>query len=127
MSDQTQIEQLNEQYIAAFMNADVNWYRQHLSDDFVCIESDGTVLGKPEFLQQTARGPDVAEYKLAKVQVRFYGDAALVQATGLFTRKDGSTGVSRYTDIYARLNGEWKAVSAQITRAPAGTIKQSPS
>jgi ketosteroid isomerase-like protein len=118
MSDQNQLEKLNEQYIAAYMNADVNWYRDHLTDDFVCIESDGSVLGKPEFLQQTARGPDVAEYKLAKVQVRFYGDAALVQATGLFRRKDGSNGVSRYTDIYARLNDDWKCVSAQITRAP---------
>ena len=118
MSDQNRLEQLNEQYIAAYMNADVNWYRDHLTDDFICIESDGSVLGKPEFLQQTARGPGVAEYKLAKIQVRFYGDAALVQATGLWTHKNGSNGVSRYTDIYARLNGDWKCVSAQITRAP---------
>jgi ketosteroid isomerase-like protein len=118
MSNQTQLEQLNEQYIAAFMNAEVNWYRQHLADDFVCIESNGTVLGKQEFLQQSARGPDVADYKLAKVRVRFYGDAALVQATGHFTRKDGTTGISIYTDIYARIDGDWKCVSAQITRAP---------
>jgi hypothetical protein len=39
-----------------------------------------------------------------------------VQATGLFTRKDGSTGTSRYTDIYVRSGKDWKVVSAQITR-----------
>jgi len=51
------------------------------------------------------------------VNIRFYGDVALVQATGLFTRKDGAKGLSRYTDIYSRQNGDWKCVSAQITRA----------
>jgi len=117
MSDQSTLEKLNEQYIAAFMNSDVEWYRQHLAEDFVVIESDGTVLQKPAFLEQTARGPDVAEYNLDQVNIRFYGDVALVQATGLFTRKDGAKGLSRYTDIYSRQNGDWKCVSAQITRA----------
>ena len=92
------------------------WYREHLADDFVCIESDGTVLNKDEFPINAAKGPDVADYKLEKVNVRIYGIVALVQATGLFARKDGSRGVSRYTDIYVQTGQAWKAVSAQITR-----------
>ena len=114
--DQTELERMNEEYIAAFMQADVDWYQRHLASDFVCIESDATVLGKEEFLRNVSRGPDVKDYTLNKVNVRVYGDAALVQATGLFTRKDGSAGLSRYTDVYVRNGGEWKVVSAQITR-----------
>jgi ketosteroid isomerase-like protein len=117
-TDQSTLELLNQQYIAAFLNSDVNWYQQHLTDDFVCIDSDATVFDKKAFLDRTARGPDVTDYKLENVRVRIYGDTALVQATGLFTRKDGTPGLSRYTDIYVRTNGEWKAVSAQITRPP---------
>jgi ketosteroid isomerase-like protein len=116
-SDKVTLEQLNREYIQAFMNSDVSWYREHLADDFVCIESDGSVLGKAEFLQNTSRGPDVADYKLEQVNVRIYGDVALIQATGLFTRRDGGSGISRYTDIYVRGGSGWKAVSAQITRA----------
>lgn len=115
-SDEDRLRQLNCEYISAFLKGDVAWYQEYLAADFVCIESDGSVLGKAEFLHRTARGPDVATYKLDQVQVRIYEGVALVQATGLFTRKDGSAGKSRYTDIYARTNSEWRVVSAQITR-----------
>ena len=116
-SDRTTLERLNQEYIDAFMNADVEWYREHLAADFVVIESDGSVLNKEEFLRNTAKGPDVTEYKLQDVNVRIYGTVALVQATGFWTGKDGSQGLSRYIDVYAKTNDEWKTVSAQITRA----------
>jgi hypothetical protein len=52
--------------------------------------------------------------------VEWYGDVALVRATGSWKAKDGTPGLSRYVDVYARIGDEWKAVSAQITR-PAAT------
>jgi ketosteroid isomerase-like protein len=115
-SDKNTLERLNQEYINAFMNADVDWYREHLADDFVCIESDGSVLNKNQFLTNTVKGPDVADYRLENVDVRIYGDAALVLATGIWTREDGSRGMSRYLDVYVKQSGEWKAVSAQINR-----------
>lgn len=123
------LERLNQEYVDAFMNADVEWYREHLADDFVVIESDGAVLNKEEFLTNTAKGPDVADYTLQKVNVRIYGGVALVQATGLWTGKNGSKGMSRYIDVYVKTGEEWKAVSAQITRTskmePRGRYKRS--
>jgi len=110
------VRDLNEKYIDAFMKSDVEWYGLMLSEDFVCIDSDGSVLHKKEFLDQAAQGTDVAHYELEHVNVRIYGDVAIVQATGKFTRIDSSTGHSRYTDIYVRKGEEWKVVSAQITR-----------
>lgn len=118
VADRTTLEQLNEKYIDAFMTADVTWYQRHLADDFVCIQPDASVLGKTEFLRRMSEGPGVSDYKLENVNVRIYGDTALVQATGRFTRPDGSQGVSRYTDVYVRMNEGWKVVSAQITPAP---------
>lgn len=114
--DKITLERLNNEYIEAYMSADVTWYQKHLADDFVCIESDGSVLDKAQFLSGAAAGPEVADYRLEKVNVRIYGSVGLVQATGLFTRKDGSSGVSRYTDVYVQTDEGWKAVSAQITR-----------
>jgi len=116
MSDDADLRLLNQQYIRALLAGDVDWYRAHLAEDFICIESDGTVLDKPAFLRKTARGSDLAEYRLDEVDVRFYGDVALVRATGSWTAKDGPPGISRYVDVYARTAEGWKAVSAQITR-----------
>ena len=117
MSDEALLTELTAQYIESFMTADVEWYRQHLADDFVCIESNGSVLDKPQFLRQTADGPGVQSYRLEHVRVRIHGDVALVYGTGVFTRSDGTTGTSRYTDVYAKTDGGWKAISAQITHA----------
>jgi hypothetical protein len=47
-----------------------------------------------------------------------YDAVAPVQATGRFTRADGSTGTSRYTDVYTTRDDSWKVVSAQIAGAP---------
>ena len=115
-TDKTTLERLNQEYVDAFMNADVEWYREHLAEDFEVIESDGSVFNKTQFLSNTAKGPDVADYRLQDVNVRIYGNVALVQATGLWTGKNGSNGMSRYTDVYVRAGEEWKTVSAQITR-----------
>ena len=117
-SELTTLEQLNREYVDAFMNADVEWYREHLAEDFVCIESDGSVLNKHQFLLNTAKGPDVNNYMLHDVDVRIYGSVAIVQATGSWLGKDNSKGISRYTDVYVKSEDVWKTVLAQITRAP---------
>jgi ketosteroid isomerase-like protein len=119
VSDKTVLEQLNEQYIEALMAGNVDWYRRHLAEDFVCIESDGSILDKAAFLQRTAQGPSVADYTLELVHVRIYGGVALIRATGSFRRKDGGSGRSQYTDIYVRTKEGWRVVSAQITRVRA--------
>ena len=56
MSQDRQLRRLNEEYVAASLAGDVEWYRSHLADEFVCIESDGSVLDKPAFLRMTAQG-----------------------------------------------------------------------
>jgi ketosteroid isomerase-like protein len=116
MSREERLRMLNEQYVQASLAGDVEWYRAHLADEFICIESDGSVLDKEAFLQMTANGSELAEYRLDEVDIRFYGDVALVRCTGKWTAKNGAPGVSRYVDVYVKSGDDWKAVSAQITR-----------
>ena len=127
-TDEQTLERLTWEYVNAFMNADVEWYRENLADEFVVIESDGSLFNKEQFLRNTLKGSDVADYKLHEVDIRVYGSAGLVRATGVWTRADGSMGMSRYTDVYVRDSGRWKTVSAQITRStrtgPRGRYKR---
>ena len=116
MSREERIRTLNEQYVQASLAGDVEWYRAHLADEFVCIESDGSVLDKDAFLQMTAKGSELAEYRLDEVEVKFYGEVALVRATGKWTAKNGAPGMSRYVDVYVQSGDDWQTVSAQITR-----------
>src|SRR6476620_11016273 len=38
------LTRLNQEYVDAFMKADVEWYRVNLAHDFLCTEPDGSVL-----------------------------------------------------------------------------------
>lgn len=117
MSDEATLRALNARYIESFLTADVGWYDGHLAPDFVCIQSDASVLSREQFLEHTARGPNLASYSLEDVVVRQFGNAALIHGTGIFTRADGTRGISRYTDVYCKTALGWQAVAAQITRA----------
>jgi len=107
---------LNEQYVHASLSGDVEWFRAHLADDFVYIDSDGSVQFRTGFLRAAALGSDLSEYKLDYVDVRFYGEVALVRASGSWVSKTRLAGISRYTDVYVYDGAAWKVVSAQITR-----------
>jgi hypothetical protein len=42
------------------------------------------------------------------------GDSAIIHARTSYTMPDGSAGVGRYTDVWARRGGPWLAVSAHV-------------
>lgn len=114
-----ELRRLNDEYVRASLHGDVHWFDVHLAHDFVCIEPDGSVLFRDKFLRMAALESDLRDYVLDYVDVRFYGEVALVRASGSWTKKDGARGISRYTDVYVYTAGAWKVVSAQITRPPS--------
>ena len=118
LSSEPQLRRLNEEYVRASLTGDVEWFRAHLADEFVCVESDGSVHFKDAFLRLAALESDLSEYRLDDVDVRFYGEVALVRASGSWTTRTGVAGIRRYLDVYIRFQGEWMVVSAQVTRPP---------
>jgi hypothetical protein len=114
-TDVQELRRLNDEYVRAFLESDVEWYETHLTDDFNCTLSDGTIIGKREFLEETAEGPGTTEFGIDNVNIRVYGDAALVQARTKHVAEDGSRGQGVYTDIYIRRDSAWQAVAAHLT------------
>jgi len=117
--DEAVLLRLNQEYLQAYMTADVEWYARRLTESFTCRSADGTVLDKAGFLRKIAGGPDVLEYHLLRARVRFNGDTAAVDGTGSYRLPDGREGSSRYTDTYQLIGGEWKVSSAEIERIAA--------
>jgi ketosteroid isomerase-like protein len=115
-TDEAELRRLNDEYVRAFLESDVEWYRQHLTDDFCCTLANGAMIGKHEFLTETAAGPGVAEFSIHDVVVRRFGDAALVHACTRYVTDGGSRGSTAYTDVYIRGPEGWRCVAAQLTR-----------
>jgi ketosteroid isomerase-like protein len=112
------LHQLNAEYIRAFVESDVEWYREHLSDDFVCSLADGRRIGKAEFLETTKGGPGVTDVTYDQIDVRPLGDVALVHGVTHYMR-GGAPGSTRYTDVWRSSEGRWLALAAHLTRVTA--------
>jgi ketosteroid isomerase-like protein len=115
-ADLTALLALNDDYIRSVQSSDVQRFREILADDFLASLSDGSQVDRKTFLQQIAAPATISNLKAHDVNVRLMGDVALVHARTTFTMADGRAGASRYTDTWARRDGRWVAVAAQITR-----------
>lgn len=115
-SDLSTLLELNLDYIRSVQKGDVGRFRQILAEDFLCSLPDGSLLDRERFLEQTAAPVRISNLEAHDVSVRLLGDIAIVHARTTYRAPDGSGGSGRYTDVWARREGRWLAVSAHVTR-----------
>jgi ketosteroid isomerase-like protein len=114
--DRAQLAALNNDYVRSVQLGDVKRFSEILSDDFLCSLPDGSLLDRAAFLQRTAAPVTIANLEAHDVNVRLMGDFAIIHARTTFTTADGRAATGRYTDVWARRDGKWLAVSAHVTR-----------
>jgi ketosteroid isomerase-like protein len=107
---------LNRDYIRSVQTSDVRRFEEILADDFLCSNPDGSLIDRKGFLEQTARPVLISNLEAHDVKVRIMGDVAIIHARTTYTRPDGGDASGRYTDVWARRQGSWLAVSAHVTR-----------
>ena len=115
-TDLAVLRELNHDYVRSVQTSDVRRFEEMLADDFLCASSDGSLLDRDAFLEHTAHPVTIANLQEHDVNIRLLGDVAIVHARTTFTWLDGRPGASRYTDIWARRDGRWLAIAAQVTR-----------
>jgi len=110
------LRQLNRDYIRSVQTSDVRRFDEILAEDFFCSNPDGSLVDRAGFLAQTARPVTISKLEAHDVRVRIIGDVAIIHARTTYTMPDGRAGAGRYTDVWARRQGRWLAVSAHVTR-----------
>ena len=115
MTDLAILQQLNNDYINSVQNSDVARFDEILAADFICITADGERLERAEFLRRTAAPVSIRGLHATEVEVRILGDFAIIHARSMYSTAAGEPGSRRYTDCWARRDGHWLAVSAQLT------------
>ena len=116
-SDLEMLRELNADYIRSVQTSDVRRFDQILADDFVCSNPDGSFVDRENFLKQTARPVAISDLAAHDVQIRVVGDCAVINARTSYRLPDGKAGAGRYTDVWARRNGQWLAIAAHVTRS----------
>lgn len=115
-SDVGALEVLNKGYVDAVQNSDVRWFEEHLTQDFLNTNPDGTLVDRAGFLERIAKPVGVKGLAPQDVKIRLMGDFAIIHAKTVYRTPDGRAGAGRYTDIWARRNGRWLCVAAHVTR-----------
>jgi ketosteroid isomerase-like protein len=115
-SDIGALTALNRDYIQSVQGGDVRRFDEILAEDFLCSNPDGSLVDKKQFLAQTVRPVTISALAAQEVKVRILGDVAIIHARTSYTTADGEQRSGRYTDVWARRDGRWLAVSAHVTR-----------
>lgn len=116
MTDIDTLAALNQDYIASVQHGDVRRFDEILAEDFLCSNPDGSLVDKRHFLEQTARPVTISGLAVEDVRIRLLGDVAIIHARTSYTTAQGERRRGRYTDVWARRDGRWLAVSAHVTR-----------
>jgi len=115
-TDLDQLIRLNRDYLDSVQQGDVRRFQEILAEDFLCSNPDGSLVDKRQFLQQTAQPVSISGLTAEDVRVRILGDVAIIHARTSYTTESGQQRSGRYTDVWARRDAGWLAVSAHVTR-----------
>ncbi len=117
MDTTTELEALNRGYVRSAETSDVRWFGEHLAEDFLASNPDGSLADRAAFLERMAKPYAGSKPEAVDVRIRVLGDVALIHSGFRYLRPDGSPGSGRYTDVWARRGGRWLCVSAHFNRS----------
>lgn len=112
---------LNARFIRNYVTNDVPSHDAILHADFICIDPDGSRIGRAEYLRRWATGFDPAAipyYDMRDELITVVDNTALVRATNRHVvRRDGceTVGMTAYIDTYVRAGDGWLCLQAQLT------------
>lgn len=116
VDERATLARLNDDYVRSVLESNVARFEQLLAADFRNTNPDGTILDRAGFLAQIGRPSGLTRLAAEDVEIRVMGDTAIVHARTVYETSDGRPGSGRYTDIWQKRDGEWKAVAAHVTR-----------
>ncbi len=114
------IKQLESEWADIWVKRDLGAFERLAASDWVLIDPVGGTLTKAQAVAALKDGTiSFQSMVLDEVQVRVFGNAAVVQV--LETEKssykgEDTSGQYRLTDFYAKRDGRWQVVLSHVTR-----------
>jgi hypothetical protein len=114
-----EIMELERHTKEASIHNDTKFTEQALADNYIAIGPLGTVVTKSDMVDVRRRSKLHYEFiDVTEMVVRIYGDTAVVTAKAEVKGSDFGedfSGPYRYTRVWIKQNGAWRAVSYQAT------------
>ena len=118
-----EVRRLDSEISVATWSGDAVWFEENLADEYVLITPGGSLRTKRDVIRELATpGLRMDPYEPSDVQIRVYGDSAVV--TRRMVQRFTLGGIRyvkdlRYTDVYVKRKAKWILVSAHTSAIPA--------
>ena len=120
-ADAPEPERLERRLVEAIAKGDLDTYRRIVAEDYVVYDASGKEMSRADVIASYESGSRrYTNLEIFDVRSRVFGDTAIVSARTKGLRREGDRDVPnrvRYIRVYARRNGEWKAVAQMATPA----------
>ena len=117
--DVDELRRMDKELSVATWAGDAIWFQENLSDDYVLITPNGTARTKRDVVSELATpGMKMNPFEAIEVQIRVYGDSAVVNGRMLQRYTLGHIRYAndlRYTDVYVKKKGRWYLVSGHAS------------
>lgn len=120
-TDRARIAALEQQWLTAIGRHDRQALEKILAPGFVDINANGQTRDREEAIAHASAPADTTQ-AIKQLKVRVDGDTAI--ATGVnevHSTTKGWTAEVAFTDVFERVGGSWRAVSAQETLRKSGS------
>ena len=114
-----EVLRVEKRFANAIAKNDPEGIERFVTDEWIIINADGGIIDKERFLGVIKSGALTHEMMESDdIRVRVYGDSAVLSALtrskGKFMGQEFST-YERSTDVFVRLDGQWRCVLTQLT------------
>jgi ketosteroid isomerase-like protein len=109
------------QWAESVASGDTSPVERFLADDFVGVDTDGTLYDKSKAIAEMRAGAkEYISNHLKDVKVRLYGEAAVAQGSESWVRRTETPLRGRFvwTDTWIKRNGNWQIVAAEDLIVP---------
>lgn len=117
--DEQALRKIQQQWADARLKRDSSFPNQIESDDFTVVWPDGQIINKQSDLQSyEADGAVFTEFNITDLNVRLYGDTAIVVGQGSIKGRTPTKDLSGnyvWTDTFVKQSGAWTAVASQVS------------
>ena len=115
-----QLFQLEKDFQKAIVENNAEAIERFVADDWIIVDPDGKIVEKDKFLAVIKSGALIHHtMTLDELRVLMYGETSVVTgratSAGKFMGAEFTT-LERSTDVFVRINGQWRCVVTQLTR-----------
>ena len=117
--DEQALIKIQHDWAEARMKRDSSYTQRLEAENCTVVWPDGSIVNKREDLKSMTGDIVFTEFKIDDLQVRLYGDTAIVVGQGTISAQEGKQnlfgGKFVWTDTFVKQHGTWKVVASQVS------------